>query len=151
MEVTRRPARETDMDFARSVHHQAYRDVSVRQFGPWDERQQDEYFAEDWTSGEFEIVLCDGIPSGYLCVEDGEHNIHIRELVLMPEFQGRGIGSSLLREVMQRASRRGVPVRLGTFHMNRALDLYRRLGFKEIGRTETQILMEWTHHDPESP
>jgi ribosomal protein S18 acetylase RimI-like enzyme len=143
MEVTKRPARETDTDFARSVHHQAYRDVSVRQFGPWDEMQQDEYFKGDWTSADFEIVLCDGIACGYMCVEDGEHVAHVRELVLLPEFQGRGIGSSLLREVMERASRRGVPVRLETFYVNRALNLYRRLGFQEIGRTETHILMEW--------
>ena len=144
MKETRRPALETDTDFARFVHHQAYREVSERQFGPWDEEEQDEYFNADWSSATYEIVLCDAVPCGYVCIEDREDNIHVHELVLLPEFQGQGIGSSLLRQLMERASRRRVPVRLGTFRANRALNLYRRLGFQEMGRTETQILMEWS-------
>jgi ribosomal protein S18 acetylase RimI-like enzyme len=143
MEVTRRPALETDTDFARLVHHQAYRDVSERQFGPWNEKEQDEYFQGDWAPAAFDIVLCDGIPCGYICVDDRNYDLHIGELVLLPEFQGQGIGSSLLRDVMERARRRGVPVRLQTFQVNRAVDLYRRLGFQEIGRTKTHLLMEW--------
>jgi ribosomal protein S18 acetylase RimI-like enzyme len=145
LKVTLRPALESDTDSARSVHHQAYREVSERQFGPWDEKEQDEYFEGDWTSAPFEIILCDGIPCGYVWIEDRDDDIHVHELVLLPEFQGQGVGSSLLRQVMERASKRQVPVRLGTFHANRALNLYRRLGFQEIGRTETQILMEWNN------
>jgi ribosomal protein S18 acetylase RimI-like enzyme len=143
VKVIRRPARETDTDFARLVHHQAYREVSERQFGPWDEKEQDEYFNDDWTSAAFEIVLCDGVPCGYVWIEDRADDIHVHELVLLPEFQGQGLGSSLLRQVMEDATRRRVPVRLETFHANRALNLYRRLGFQETGRSETQILMEW--------
>lgn len=143
MEVTRRPARDTDTEFARSVHHRAYRDVSERQFGPWDEAWQNGAFAASWASGAFEIVSCDGEACGYLCVEDGTDEIHVHEIVLLPEFQGRGIGSFLLREVMERAQRRGLPIRLRVLHLNRALHLYRKLGFQEIGRTEAQVLMQW--------
>ena len=38
---------------------------------------------------------------------------------------------------------RGVAVRLQTHLVNRAAELYRRLGFQERGRTVTHILMEW--------
>jgi ribosomal protein S18 acetylase RimI-like enzyme len=142
MPVTRRPALETDADFARRVHHRAYREVVERQYGPWDEARQDRFFASSWREGGFEIVLCDGAPCGYLCVEERADDLHVREIVLLPEFQGRGIGSTLLREVIDRAAERGVPVRLGTHHQNRAQHLYRRLGFREIGRTETHLLFE---------
>src|SRR5438093_8403317 len=114
MQVTRRPALETDADFARGVHHRAYREVVERQFGPWVEAQQDRFFEGDWKTGGFEIVLCDGVPCGYLCVEDRRGDVHVRELVLLPEFQGRRIGSTLLEDVIAHARRRGVPVRLGT-------------------------------------
>ena len=143
MHITRYPASATDREFARSVHHRAYREVAVRRYGPWDEKAQDEFFAEDWSEAAFEIILCDGVPCGYLCVEDREGDIHVRELVIDPEFQGKGIGTYILREVMGRARVRQVPVRLGTFHENRAAELYRRLGFREYGRTGTHILMEW--------
>jgi ribosomal protein S18 acetylase RimI-like enzyme len=131
------------MEFARAVHHQAYRDVVEQQYGRWDEKEQDNFFAENWASATFKIVLCDGIPCGYMCIEDRANDIHVRELVILPEFQNRGVGSSLLSAAMKRARERRVPVRLGTLHVNRAANLYRRLGFQETGRTEIHILFEW--------
>ena len=74
MTLTRRPATPADTDFARSVHHQAYRDVVVRQFGTWDESRQDEFFAADWSAGGFEILLCDAEPCGYVAVERRSHH-----------------------------------------------------------------------------
>lgn len=145
MGITTRQALDADADFARSVHHQAYRDVVVRQFGAWDEGAQDEFFKGDWVPREFEIILCDAVPCGYLCVEDRGSDIHVRELVISPQFQGRGVGSQILRDVIERAGARRVPVRLGTLHANRALHLYRRLGFRESERTETHVLMEWVN------
>jgi ribosomal protein S18 acetylase RimI-like enzyme len=143
MEIGRRPATETDRDLARRVHHEAYRDAVERQFGRWVEAEQDRFFAAAWVAARHEIVLCDGQPCGYVCVEECADDVHVRELVIMPEFQGRGIGTALLGEALERARGRGVPVRLGTFHHNRAAELYRRLGFREVGRTRSHILMEW--------
>lgn len=143
MHITKRPASATDTEFARSVHHRAYRGVSVRQFGPWDERAQDEFFADGWSAAPHEIILCDGAPCGYVRVEERGGDTHVHELVIDPEFQGRGVGSHILREVIEDARVRQVRVRLGTFHANHAVNLYRRLGFREYGQTDTHILMEW--------
>lgn len=142
-QIDKRPANDADTDFARSVHHQAYRDVVTRQYGVWDEAAQDDFFAGDWDASAFEIIMCDGVPCGYLCVEDRADDIHVREIVLLPEFQGRGVGSRILREIIERARVRRVPVRLGTHLMNRAANLYRRLGFREFAQTESHILLEW--------
>ena len=48
--VSRRPATAADMDFARSVHHRAYRDVIERQYGPWDKETQDRLFDAAWSA-----------------------------------------------------------------------------------------------------
>ena len=73
--------------------------------------------------------------SGDVCI--------IRELVILPEFQNRGIGSAILRASMDHAARRGMAVRLEALRENRALKLYERLGFREYGRNRTHIQMEW--------
>ena len=144
MGITTRPALDADTDFARTVHHRAYRDVVVRQYGVWEEEAQDRFFENDWETAAFEIILCDGVPCGYTRVEDRGADVHVRELVILPEFQGRGVGSHVLRGVIERAKARRVPVRLGTQHANRAAELYRRLGFREFERTATHVLMDWS-------
>jgi len=141
MEICRRPALDADTYFARSAHHQAYRDVVVRQFGVWDQKAQDEFFNGDWNPAAFEIILCDGVPCGYMSVEDRGDDVYVHELVILPRFQGRGLGSRILLEVIERAETRRVPVRLETLQANRAVDLYRRLGFHEVERSDTHIQM----------
>ena len=138
MKVEIRPAEAGDVEFARSAHHAAYRDVVERQFGPWDEAAQDKFFAADWDPRTAEIILADGSLCGYCIVERRVDDIHARELVIHPDFQGQGIGSFLLRRLQDEARSRSVPVRLGTFHENRAVKLYARLGFREIGSTGCQ-------------
>jgi len=143
MELTTRPASASDTAFARRVHHQGYREMIERQFGAWVDQDQDRFFAATWATARYDIVLCDGVPCGYVCLEDRATDVQVREIVVLPEFQGRGVGSALLGRVLDRARARKVPVRLRTRITNRAARLYRRLGFRETGRTETHLLLEW--------
>jgi len=146
--ITLRPATASDTGFARIVHHLAYREVVERQFGPWDDAFQDRRFAASWAGGDgYSIVLCDGEACGYLSVEQHQGQLHVREIVIAPAFQGRGIGTALLHQVLERARQCQLPVRLGTPHLNRAAALYRRLGFREVGRTPTHLLFEWRPAD----
>lgn len=138
-----RGARESDREFARQTHHAAYRDVVERQFGTWDEALQDQFFEADWDPPTKEIIVADGQECGYCIVEYRDEDIHLRELVVHPEHQGRGIGTWLLRGLQEKANAASVPIRLGTFRRNQAQQLYRRLGFREIGTTDTHVLMEW--------
>ncbi len=143
MHLSIRPSTESDIAFAREAHHRAYQDVVVRQFGQWDEPLQDQFFDKSWVSDAHEILLADGQRCGYAAIENKSDYLHVRELVIHPQFQGQGIGTTFLRNLCEQAVARGVGVRLGTFQENRALSLYKRLGFQEFARTETHILMEW--------
>ncbi len=143
MHVSTRPSMESDTAFAREAYHRAYHEVVVRQFGQWDERFQDRFFEKSWASTEREIILADGERCGYASVESRSDSLHVRELVIHPQWQGKGIGTAFLRNLCEQAAARGVAVRLGTFHENRALALYKRLGFQEFARTETHVLLEW--------
>jgi ribosomal protein S18 acetylase RimI-like enzyme len=138
--LVRRPATAADTDWARTVHHAAYREVVERQFGPWDDAVQDEFFRGDWEreSG-FEVLLWNGQECGYIRIVDLEDAVQIWELVILPEFQNLGIGTRVIQDAIARAAHRGVPAQLGTFLLKRAADLYRRLGFVEVGRDETHI------------
>jgi GNAT superfamily N-acetyltransferase len=142
MRVSRRQATDADTELARQIHHRGYREIVERQFGPWDEARQGHFFEDDWDPALYEIVCCDDVPCGRISVVDRADAIIVRDVVILPECQNRGMGTILLQEQIARARRRGVPVQLGTHRLNRALRLYLRLGFGEIGQTDTHILLE---------
>src|SRR4029450_4951950 len=96
--VSQRAATLADTVFARSVHHRAYRDVIERQYGPWDEATQDKLFDTAWSPETHEIILFDGVRCGYSCIENRNDDIYLRELVIDPDFQRRGIGTHIIRD-----------------------------------------------------
>ena len=143
MIVTKRQATGADHKFVRAVHHRAYRDVVERQYGRWQLDEQDRLFDVQWVADAHEIIFCDSIACGYCRIEYLVDHIYIRELVIDPGVQGRGIGSRVMEGVISDAAARKISVRLQTHLVNRAADLYRRLGFHEYDKTDTHILMEW--------
>jgi len=57
-------------------------------------------------------------------------SLYIVELQVLPELQGRGIGTAVVRKVIEQGANRGVPVTLSVVPGNpRAKRLYERLGF----------------------
>jgi ribosomal protein S18 acetylase RimI-like enzyme len=140
--VQRRPARDSDQAIARQIHHRAFRDVVERQFGSWDEAAQDDFFDREWDRQAHEILVVDGEPAGYAAVEHRDDHIFIHNIVLDPAAQGRGAGTALLIEILDAGRATSRTVRLQVLHENRAVGLYRRLGFSETERTPTHLLME---------
>ncbi len=142
VEVTTRPATAGDKALARALHHAAYRDVVTRQFGSWDETVQDGFFDKGWDPSDYRIILADGEPCGFTAIIEHPDHVQVRELVVHPDWQNRGIGSRLLGKAIETAKARHVPVRLRVLHENRAIRLYERFGFRRTGGTETHVEME---------
>lgn len=89
------------------------------------------------------IVEVDGVIGGQLRVARGADEIVLIDIALLPSFQGQGLGTRLISELIEEATRAGVPLRLCVRPDNRARGLYRRLGFQEVAQTPTQIDMSW--------
>jgi ribosomal protein S18 acetylase RimI-like enzyme len=71
----------------------------------------------------------------------GDH-LFLATVALLPEHQGRGIGTDLVNMVLAEGRRHNLPVRLQVLKVNRARKLYERLGFKAYGESETHVHME---------
>ncbi|QIF02716.1 N-acetyltransferase [Roseimicrobium sp. ORNL1] len=147
MTLKLRRATVEDFPFAKAVHHSSYREWVVDQFGAWDEGLQDRYFQESWDRWPYDIIEIDGRPVGFSAVEHAHDATHLREFALHGEFQGRGIGAAYLGSLVNEFHRPQKPVRLRVFKANqRAIALYRRIGFAETGTTDLQVLFEWPNH-----
>lgn len=134
---------DSDLELAREIHHAAYREVVERQFGDWNLEAQDQFFLEGWHRATHELILLDGAPIGIASVSRSEDEIFFNELQILPEHQGRGIGTWILRRAMMLAAQCNRPLRLRVLRENRAVGLYRRLGFTELEPTETHLRFEW--------
>jgi ribosomal protein S18 acetylase RimI-like enzyme len=143
MKIRRRVAKFDDIEFARSVHHKSYHDVIISQFGNWDTEAQDKFFESGWKNGlNHEIILCNNVTCGYCSFEKTDRSLILSELVILPKFQNRGIGSKFLKEKIEEAKTKMIPVKLQVLKANRAADLYEKLGFVKIDETKTHYKME---------
>ena len=83
-------------------------------------------------------------PAGRLYVDRSNKSIHIIDIAILPAFRNRGIGGSILRELLREAKASGVPATIHVERFNPAMRLYDRLGFRKIKDAgEIYILMEW--------
>jgi GNAT superfamily N-acetyltransferase len=66
------------------------------------------------------------------------------QLYVEPAFQGRGIGTAVVSDLLARAGAAGMPVDLSVPSNNgRARALYGRLGFRAVGEDGLKIHMRW--------
>lgn len=72
---------------------------------------------------------------------DAEDGLQISGIYILPEYQGRGLGTEVIDEVIKQARKRRQPVSLQVLKVNPARRLYERLGFVVIAESETHFQM----------
>ena len=144
MDYLLRPASDTDKQWLNSLRRDAYRDLFVATWGRWDEARHLRHFAKSWQAGHISVILVDAAPVGMIQLLESDHEIEIAEIQILPDRQNRGLGSQVLKDLMALASEQSKRVSLYLGLKNRrAFRFYQRLGFKEVGRSDTHIFMEY--------
>lgn len=140
-DVRCRPA--NDADFARlyQIHREAIGPWVEATWGTWDEAVQPAFFEAMIGRGLLQVVEVSGETSGLIEVDDRFDRIDIMNIEVIPAVQKRGIGTGLLRAILERAN--GRTVHLQVLKVNPARRLYERLGFKHVGETSTHFQMAW--------
>ncbi len=88
------------------------------------------------------IVQVDGVDCGVFQLEIADDAVWLHAMLLIPEYQRRGIGRQLLARTVREADARGVPVRLLVMRANPARAYYERFGFRVIEEAEQHFAME---------
>ena len=104
--------------------------------GAWDDELQQQ-FHRDWFDPEHvEIVLIGGRPAGMIQAESAAHDLfYVSRIEVDPELQNRGVGTALMQHLVARARQSGArAVELHVLELNRARELYERLGFRIVAK-----------------
>jgi ribosomal protein S18 acetylase RimI-like enzyme len=71
--------------------------------------------------------------------------IRIIDITLLPNWRKKEIGSSILKEITEKAAVNQMKVSIHVESFNPAMNLYKRLGFTKISETNgVYHLMEWS-------
>jgi ribosomal protein S18 acetylase RimI-like enzyme len=107
----------------------------------WDEAEQERLVGASFHPGNFSIITCGVVLAGSLSVLRRSHELFLEHLMLLPDFQRRGLGTSIIRLLIGEAAQARLPLRLSVLRGNPARELYLRLGFR-VERRDERTWME---------
>lgn len=147
-----RPVSNTDDDFLYRVYAgsrleemaQVSWDEAVKQsFLHMQFAAQQAYYYKQFPEARYDIIVSNGIPVGRLYVDRRENEIRILDIAILPEARWQGIGSHVLRGLMEEA--RAVQKTLSIYvdETSPSLEWFRGLGFVQADGNGISWLMEW--------
>lgn len=125
-----RPATPDDFDFLFTLHRSAMRQYIETIWG-WNDDWQQEYFRRKFDPAARQVVQVEGRDAGVVVVERRPDEVYLGLIELLPEYQGRGIGTQIVNDIKAAAHGAGLPMALHVLRSNDpARRLYERLGFQ---------------------
>ena len=151
--VSLRPVTADDKEFLISVYggtraqelaqvqwEEGQKDAFIR----WQFEMQQKEYEMRFPDARYDVILVDGVPAGRIWVGVDEKQIRLLDIAVMAQFQNRGVGTILLRRLMDEAAQANKPLRHMVFVLNDdAHRFYERLGFTVIEDLGGYKHMEW--------
>ena len=141
-ELSLRKAHTSDSEFVFTVKKAAFREY-VEQVWGWDDNYQRELHNRRFAAQDIQIIQFRGIDVGFLATSSTHNMLKVNQLFILPEYQGKGIGSACMTRIVDDANLEEKPVVLQVLKVNtRGVVFYRRLGFAIVGESPTHFQME---------
>ncbi|HNP26506.1 MAG TPA: GNAT family N-acetyltransferase, partial [Nitrosomonas sp.] len=143
MTVRIRPVEHIDYDWLLDLHHTVYRELIIKEFGYWDDDEELGLFLEAWETKKIDIITKHGNSVGMFIIEKRNDYLWLDEIQIDPRYQNQGIGTEVIAQLILRARKLELPLRLRVLHANQgAYRLYQKLGFRQISCAAHHNVME---------
>jgi ribosomal protein S18 acetylase RimI-like enzyme len=96
-----------------------------------------------YPAGQSRIILADGAPVGWVYTADLEDSVYVAEILILAGFRGMGIGSAVLRGVIETAGEKVVHLNVNALNAA-AVRFYERIGFRRVRGDEVNQVMEYS-------
>lgn len=115
----------------------------------WDEEDQARRFRDYFSTANLQVIRTKSNDIGFLDLATDADDIYVANIEIAPAYQGQGIGTAIMRDVIAQARRECRSVKLQVLKVNLgATRFYQRLGFVVWNETPIHCLMTL---DPTSP
>jgi ribosomal protein S18 acetylase RimI-like enzyme len=146
-QVTLRPASGEDADLVFRITEACMKDYAERTWGSWDEERTRQSFVP----ATHEIVQYQGQDIGCIERSRASSKVSLNKLYILPAYQNRGIGTALMRQIMDDAGSAKKSIHLTVLLVNPARRFYERLGFVVTHSTAERHHMSWNGHRQDVP
>lgn len=141
-----RKANEEDLPFLFKVSTDAMKPV-VETLNPDKEFNQEEELAkyiEKFEPEKIQIIQYNSKDVGRLRVVRSPDSIYIGGIQILPEFQGKGIGTAVFKELVEESNSTNIPIVLEVHDVNEpAISFYTKLGFELGEKVGNQTIMRY--------
>jgi GNAT superfamily N-acetyltransferase len=138
--ITLRTACDDDVAFARNLYFKTMREIIERLFG-WDQSREEKNFARFFELDEVRVITADGQDVGWIQEQISDGSINLGSFYVAPTMQGRGIGTHVLRMLLERAASELRAMTLAVVKINPARQFYEKRGFRTTHEDEHKCYM----------
>ncbi|MCI8384314.1 MAG: GNAT family N-acetyltransferase [Clostridia bacterium] len=129
--------------FIYDLKKEVYKKYVEKIYGEWNEENQQKLFARFMkeNSKNIELIyLKDELIGFYNGKEKDNHIFEIENICVKPEYQNRGIGTSVLKEILFEHKEQNIKLQVCKIN-KKAIQLYEKMGFKKEDETNTCYIM----------
>jgi ribosomal protein S18 acetylase RimI-like enzyme len=161
LRVTLRPVTKNDDQFLLAVYTSTRADELAQvtwepgqkeAFVAWQFGLQRKEYDTRYPDARYDVILVNEQPAGRIWIGEDDTQIRLLDIGLLEEFQKRGVGTILVKQLIAEAVTKDKTLRHTVFVLNNnALRFYQRLGFVTIEDLGGYQHMEWRGVPLESP
>jgi GNAT superfamily N-acetyltransferase len=123
-----RPAESADVEAIAELRAAVMR-PDLERLGRFDQHRVRQRFRGSFSAQHTSVIVVDGALAGCVTVRPTEDGRWLEHFYLVPDLQGRGLGTAVLRALLERIDADGMPIRLNVLQGSAARRLYERHGF----------------------
>ncbi|WP_322014265.1 GNAT family N-acetyltransferase [Paraburkholderia sp. J12] len=138
MNITFLPTTHDDAEALVNIRINAMRE-SLERIGRFDRQRARERFLAAFDPAWCRFIAVEGERVGFVAAKPDDEHLALEHLYIVPEHQGRGIGSIVLDAVFADADSQAMPVKVGALRESDSNRFYRRHGFTQTGEGEWDI------------
>lgn len=132
-----RLATEADLELLDRIHTENMKGY-VEQIYPWNPT----LFIDNFVAEQYQVIKVNNCIAGFVKIVISQSDLYLGELQIVSPYQNKGIGSSIIENLIRQAKEDNQRLWLRVIKNNPALKLYRRLGFTVFETSHTHLKLE---------